>query len=222
MPLGFGVVLTLAMIGFVAGFGRRNRVAIALLVVVAVGAFTGVLPFTVADRYRAPLVPALLVAAGGGVVALVHFVRAPREAGLRRAALGLGLALLAAALATRPLVRPMPGRNEWMFAQAYQAHGDLPAAIAAYERAVAEEPGNGSLLNNLAMAYKASGDRDRAEAALRRAIAAEPGLSYPHKNLAMLLVVRGARDSALVHLEEAARLDPGDAETAATIGALLA
>ncbi len=222
MPLGFGVVLTLAMIGFVAGFGRSNRAAIVLLVVVAAGAFAGVLPFTVADRYRAPLVPALLVAAGGGLVALARFVRAPREVGLRRAALGLGLALLATGAATRPLVRPMPGRNEWMFAQAYMARGDLPAAIGAYERATRSEPGNGSLLNNLAMAYKASGDHERAEATLRRAIAAEPGLSYPHKNLAMLLVVRGEGDEALAELREAERLDPGDAEAAATAGALLA
>lgn len=67
-----------------------------------------------------------------------------------------------------PLVRSMRGRDHWMFAQAYQAHGNLPAAIAACEAAVREEGGNGELLNNLGMAYRAAGDRARAEATLRR------------------------------------------------------
>jgi tetratricopeptide (TPR) repeat protein len=223
MPVGFGGVLALAVIGIGAGLRRRQRRAeILLLVLVAAGAFASILPFTVADRYRAPMVPALLVAAGAGLVTLVRLVRDARARADRGMLVVLAASLLAAAVTMIPLVRPLRGRDYWMFAQAYQAHGDLPAAIAAYEAAVREEDGNGELLNNLAMAYRAAGDRARAEATLRRAIAAAPALAYPHKNLGMLLVVRGENDSALVQLREAERLEPDDAEAAGAVGALLA
>ncbi len=221
MPVGFGGVLALAMIGFGDALDQRRRAGTWLLVLVTAGAFAGVLPFTVADRYRAPMVPALLVAAGLGCMALPRLARTPR-AKRRRVVLTLGAALFAVLVSIVPLFRSMRGRDEWMFAQAHLSHGNLPAAIAAYEAAVREEGGNGELLNNLAMAYKAAGDRAKAEAALRRAIAAAPGLSYPHKNLGMLLVVRGEPDSALAELTQAQALDPGDAEAAAAIGALLA
>jgi len=222
MPVGFGGVLVLAVVGFGAARERRRRADAWLLLLVAAGVFASVLPFTVADRYRAPMVPALLVAAGAGVVALVRLVRDPRERARPRTLAVLGAALLAVLVSMVPLVRPLRGRDEWMFAQAWMARGNLPAAIAAYEAAVREEGRNGELLNNLAMAYRAAGDRARAEATLRRAIAADPGLSYPHKNLGMLLIVRGAPDSALAELYQAQRIEPDDAEAAAAIGALLA
>jgi len=223
MPVGFGGVLVLAVVGFgVALEPRRRRAGSWLLLLVAAGAFAGVLPFTVADRYRAPMVPALLVAAGAGVAALARLARAPRAPAERRTLAVLTAALLAALISMVPLVRSLRGRDEWMFAQAYMARGNLSAAIAAYEAAVREEGGNGELLNNLAMAYRAAGDRALAEATLRRAIAASPGLSYPHKNLGMLLIVRGERDSALAQLVLAQRIEPDDAEAAGAIGALLA
>jgi 4-amino-4-deoxy-L-arabinose transferase-like glycosyltransferase len=221
MPVGFGAVLALAMIGFGDALEQRRRAGAWLLILVTAGAFAGVLPFTVADRYRAPMVPALLVAAGLGCVALPRLARVPKGK-RRRVLVTLGVALLAVMVSIVPLFRSMRGRDEWMFAQAYMSHGNLPAAITAYEAAVREEGGDGELLNNLAMAYKAAGDRPRAEATLWRAIAAAPGLSYPHKNLGMLMVVRGERDSALAQLEQAQARDPGDAEAVATIGALLA
>jgi Flp pilus assembly protein TadD len=155
-------------------------------------------------------------------VTLVRLARDARARADRGMLVVLAASLLAAVIAMVPLVRPLRGRDEWMFAQAYLAHGNLPAAIASYEAAVREEGGDGELLNNLAMAYRAAGDRARAEATLRRAIAAAPALSYPHKNLGMLLIVRGERDSALVELREAQRLEPDDAEAAGAIGALLA
>jgi 4-amino-4-deoxy-L-arabinose transferase-like glycosyltransferase len=223
MPVGFGGVLILAVVGFGAARERlRRRAGSWLLLLVTAGAFASVLPFTVADRYRAPMVPALLVAAGAGVAALARLARGPRERAGRRTLAVLTAALLAGLISMVPLVRSLRGRDEWMFAQAYQARGNLPAAIAAYEAAVREEGGNGELLNNLAMAYRAVGDRARAEATLRRAIAAAPGLSYPRKNLGMLLIVRGEMDSALVQLREAQRIEPDDAEAAGAIGALLA
>jgi Flp pilus assembly protein TadD len=223
MPIGFGGVLALGMLGLADALrDRRRRAAAWLLALVSGGAFAGILPFTVADRYRVTLVPALMVAAGGGVVAIARIARDRTARPDRATTLTLGAGLVAALVASVPLVHTLGARNQWMFAQAYEQRGDLRDAIAAYEAAVREDGSRGELLNNLAMAYRAAGDRPRAEATLRRAIAAEPRLAYPHKNLGMLLIVRGVRDSALAELREAQRLAPDDAETAGAIGALLA
>ena len=223
MPIGFGAVLALAAIGIGDAFRRRgDRSGVWLLVMVSAGVLASVLPFTVADRYRAPMVPALIVAAGGGVVALARLARESRTRVDRGALAVLAGSLVAALIAMVPLTRALPGRNYWMLADAYRARGDLNAAIAAYEVAVRAEGSDGSLLNNLAMAYRARGDRARAAATLRRAIAVAPGLAYPHKNLGMLLVVQGDANGALAELYAAQRIEPGDASTAAAIGALLA
>ena len=240
MPLGFGAVLPLAVLGLGDSLRRRRntrpggaapaprpvlpgaRAGSLLLLLASAGAMAGVLPFTVADRYRAPMVPALIVAAGGGVGVLIRLYRHPGDRADRRVLALLTASLLAALVTMIPLQRPLRGRDWWMFAQAYKDRGDLPAAAAAYETAVRVEGGNGELLNNLAVVYRALGERDRAIAALREATRAEPGLAYPHKNLGMLLAARGEYDSALVELRAAGRIDPADAQTQGAIGALLA
>jgi len=223
MPFGFGGVLALGVLGLAdSQRDPRRRAAAWLLALVSGGTFAGILPFTVADRYRVTMVPALIVAAGGGVAALARIARDRAARADRATTLALGAGLAAALIASLPLVRTLGARNEWMFAQAYEQRGDLRNAIAHYEAAVREDGSRGELLNNLAMAYRAAGDRARAEATLRRAIAAEPRLAYPHKNLGMALIVRGAPDSALAELVEAQRVAPDDAETAGAIGALLA
>ena len=227
MPLGFGVLLPLAVLGAWLALRRREtRPAAALLLLVAFGAFAGVVPFTVADRYRAPLVPALLVLASLAVVTLPALVRSggagrePETGGGTRLAVPLVLVTAALAIAHVPLVAPLHGRDHWMLAQAWQAKGDLPAAIASYEAAVREEPRNAELLNNLASAYRSAGRRDAAIAALRRAVEIQPALVLPHRNLGMALIGAGDHAGALAELRIAARLDPADAGTLAAIGAL--
>jgi Flp pilus assembly protein TadD len=228
MPLGFGVLLPLAVLGAWLGLRRREtRPAAALLLLVAFGAFAGVVPFTVADRYRAPMVPALLVLAGLAVVTLPALARsggAARDPAVAedRTRFAVPLVLVAAALAIAfvPLVAPLHGRDHWMLAQAWQAKGNLPAAIASYEAAVREEPGNAELMNNLASAYRSAGRRDAAIATLRRAVALQPALVLPHRNLGMALIGAGDHAGALAELRIAVRLDAADASTLAAIGAL--
>jgi Tfp pilus assembly protein PilF len=222
MPVGFVVILPLAAIGFGLGVGRDKRRLVVLLLATVAGVAVSVLPFFVTERYRAPMVPALLALAGAGVVALGRLITQPREHRPARVAMALLAGLVLAGVSLIPLVEPMRSRDWWMFAQGYVARGDLPAAAAAYEAAVREGGDDGELLNNLALTYRALGQRERAESALRRAIAASPGLAYAHKNLGMLLIGRGALDEALRELRQADTLEPDDAETLGAIGALLA
>jgi hypothetical protein len=222
MPIGFGFVLVLAVVGL----GRALRVPVQragawLLVLVATGAMLGVLPFTVADRYRAPMVPALVIAAGGGIIAVVDAIRGGGWRGANLSPATITVAVVSLLVTLVPLFRPLRGRDYWMFAQAYESRGDMSQAIAAYEDAVQAGGDQGELFNNLAMAYRKVGDRERAVAALRRAIAADPRLAYPHSNLGMLLIARGDRDSALAQLELANSIEPDDSEVLGAIGALL-
>jgi 4-amino-4-deoxy-L-arabinose transferase-like glycosyltransferase len=229
MPVGFGLVLMGAVFG--AGWtllsGPRRAVTI-LMLLAATAAFASVLPFTVADRYRAPMLPPLLVLAGAGVTAMIGFATDPARRHARGAWLPLVAGVLVFALARIPLARPERARDWWMFAEAWETKGNLPAAVAAYETALAETPAQVSgeagdraeLLNNLGEAYRRMGDRERAIACLRRAIAAEPRLAYPHQNLGMLLIAGGHRDEALRELNEADRLAPDDPQVLGAIGAL--
>jgi tetratricopeptide (TPR) repeat protein len=223
MPIGFGAVLGLGVLGAGDALRRRQRRRqVAFLLLVAGGTLLGLLPFTVTDRYRATLVPPLIVAAGAGVAALLRLARRRDERAARGVPAVLGATLVAVLVAALPLQRPLHGRDYWMLAEAHQANGNLPAAADAYERALAADGDRAEVYNNLALVDRAMGRRAKAEAELRRAIAVNPRLSYPHKNLGMLLIGSDQPDSALVELRVANRLAPDDAQTLAAIGALLA
>ena len=220
MPVGFTALLALAGVGAVMLGRRRRTPELVFLLLLFATALLSVVPFTVADRYRAPMLPALFLLAGVGLVALVDLARntqARREQGVL---LALGTGLLLALVSLVPLERPLRGRDHWMFAQAYETRGQLGPAIASYEAAVREEPTNGQLLNNLGNAYRRTGDRARALSALRQAVALEPGLAYPHKSLGLLLVDGGALDQALAELERAHAIDSTDVEVVAMMGGI--
>jgi len=223
MPVGFGAVLALAMLGF--GLARHSgapRGGSWLIALIAAGTWASVVPFTVADRYRAPLAIPLLVGAGAGLAGLLRLARDPGARRERGLALALGLALVAALVSALPLVRPLRGRDYWMFAQSYEARGDLRAARREYEAAVRAEATDGELLNNLGSICRTLGDRAAAEAWFRRAIAADSGLAFPHKNLGLVLAARGANDEALAELSAALRIAPEDPGALGMVGALLA
>jgi Flp pilus assembly protein TadD len=221
MPVGFGAVLPLAVIGVAAARrGRRERAIVVLLGAIAVVTLLSVVLFTVADRYRAPMVLPLIVLAGAGVAVLADLARRRATAGTRAAAVVLAAGLAAALIAHVPLVKSLRGRDHWMFAEAWLAKGRLAEAIAEYEAGAREEPMNGPLLNNLATAYRRAGRHDDALAVLRRLVAIEPRLAYPHKNLGMMLIRTGDHHAALAALHAAHALDSLDAEVVGAIGAL--
>ena len=223
MPMSFGVVFVLGLIGLVACIlERRGLAEVGLLALLSVGVLVSVLPFFVADRYRIPLVPPLLIASGPGAVTLGSILRG-RSPGGRNGFLAIvSVAACAVALALLPLARPIEGRDYWMLAQAYEAKGALPEAVRAYEAAVRADSTNATVLNNLGGAYRKAQQRSLAAAAFRKAIAINPALVLPHKNLGMTLITVGDHDGALAELREAERLSSGDAQTLGAIGALLA
>ncbi len=224
MPIGFGAVAPLAVVGIGVGLlDPRRRSGTILLAAVAAGVAVSVIPFFVADRYRAPMVPPLLAAAGAGAVALGQALSKPAARSERRLAAVLVLALVALGGAHLPLTEPDLSRDYWLLAQAHAARGELPEAAAAYEAALEVSGGeDGVLLNNLARVYHRMGRLGDAEATLRRAIRVDPALPFPHKNLGLLLMSRGALEEARRELEAASRIDGGDPETLGALAGVLA
>ena len=98
-------------------------------------------------------------------------------------------------------------------ALAAQRRGDVGLARDLYNRALARNPNNAELHNNVGTLYKASGELDRAEQSYRRAIALSPRLAAAWSNLGALLNARGRTKEATAALQQALIIDPANAAT---------
>lgn len=76
---------------------------------------------------------------------------------------------------------------QMLLGRAHKKAGDLPAATAAYRRAIERQPRLAEAHVSLGIALKAAGDLPGALASYRRALAIEPHLSAAHANLGIAL-----------------------------------
>lgn len=89
--------------------------------------------------------------------------------------------------------------------------GKIEPAIAAFQKAVAQDPRDGAAHLNLGAAYERANRTDDAIAAYRKAVELEPKNVYAHNNLGVLLDQQGAYDQAIAALESAVKSEPGNA-----------
>jgi tetratricopeptide (TPR) repeat protein len=85
-------------------------------------------------------------------------------------------------------------------------------ATEAYEQALALEPANAQVHNDLGAAYECMGQLDRAEQHYRSALQHEPGMIHAHYHLGKLLKSQGRVDEAQVELEDFLSLAHSPAE----------
>jgi tetratricopeptide (TPR) repeat protein len=78
----------------------------------------------------------------------------------------------------------------------------LAEATAEYERAVAENPGDGQMRFNLGSAYYANGKRDAAIREFEQALAISPSFHQARYYLGVLYAQRGDKDNARKELEQ--------------------
>ena len=139
LPLGFGLVGVLGLVGLAFG-GWRSRDARVLSLAVAAIMLSIVVVF-VAGRYRAAMLPALFPFAGFAVVEIARAVRERRRATLLWSAVGL---VLFGLLVNSDLygVRRANGANRDYFylGQCYDFQGDRPQAKAAFLKATQADP----------------------------------------------------------------------------------
>jgi len=182
--LSFFWISPLALAGLVASWDRRRLFA-PIYLFLASGALVTV-AFYVIARFRAPLMPPILILAGFGLWSFVDGARAGRTA---RAAL-LGALILAGLWVNlytdypdRALVRP----QDYLIAtEAYRSRGDEGAALAEVERARGLFPSIGLFHRMAGLLYLDAGRRPEAREALLRALELNPGDDEARRALASI------------------------------------
>jgi Flp pilus assembly protein TadD len=98
-----------------------------------------------------------------------------------------------------------------VFGSRLLAAGRAADAVAQFQSAAQQSPGDARLQFNLARALSAAGSPAAAEATLRRAIGLDSGLAEAHDELGVLLFAQGRLAEALRSLERAVELAPDSA-----------
>jgi len=225
---GFPFVLSLALLGalllvFDLRRGPRDaRFDLAVLLGGLVLAwFASHLPFFVAGRYRAPLVPLLWLFAAYGIGIVAGRLRAGRL-GSGGAWVGAWLCLLVAAHVPLVDYRPDRGRFHFQRGDALRMNGDLAAAIAEFQLAVATARVTDPLPhNNLGAALLRDGKPAEAIANFRAALRIDPAYVSARCNLALALANTGQDELACAELEQVLRRDPHVTDARLQLGAIL-
>ena len=201
----FGLVAPLALWGMLLSL-RRIGPTWPLLFVLSY--CLGVVAFFVAARYRVPVLPVLLVFAAYGLWALWDWLRAGRWRSL-----GLGLAVcLAFAFAANSHLAPMDMEGDaaihYNLGNAYAEAGDKKRALAAFERAVAEDPEYWQAWLNLGGVKAALGDLIGGGEIFARVAQKAPRQVEPWMNLAHVRIMQRDLEGAFSCYESALAANP--------------
>lgn len=230
---GFPMALSLSVAGIVLllrdarGRSRRategsralERALDALvLVLLLVGAYSlSYLPFIVAGRFRAAIIPLLLLLGAFGLWRIAEHARA-RRFGFALAALG-GWAVLHT-IAQQRFVPYEPDPGAWHVDRgaAYERRGLLAQAADEYRAALRVRPEYPEAHLALGGALVRLGDPNGGIEHYRKVVAANPSLPEPHNMLAVLLTDFGRYAEAIPEYEAALRLGPPSAAISYDLG----
>ncbi len=206
--LEFGVAGPLALLGLILAW--RAAPGVRLLQWVTLAYAASVVLFFVTSRYRAPIVPVLLLFASHATWWLFDRLRA-RRAGrpLLAALLVLGLS---AALIHLDLARTDPAAPMIHLGIAQAKDGDLESAIGSFERAVQAVPGDPTSRYNLAAGYLKGGRFEEAAKTFGELVRRKPTSTRAWLGLAQALESTGAvaeAERALYGAETQATADAG-------------
>ncbi|MEE8526848.1 MAG: glycosyltransferase family 39 protein [Thermoanaerobaculia bacterium] len=186
--------------------GRRREVTVLLVLFVAAYS-ASFLPFFVAARFRAPVLPVLMLFAGAALSRTWRAVRARRWTRVGAVVLVFAAVRVAAGVQWIPYEDDL-ALWHWRQGLLYEARGDLGQAIDEYRDCLAAEPDHGDARLALAGALSASGQPVAARDEYRAALARDPASITAHNNLAMLLAGAGDVAAAIRHWQAALEIDP--------------
>jgi Tfp pilus assembly protein PilF len=211
--LDFGLLVPLAAVGALC---VRDWRRLWLLPALALALSLSTALFYVFARYRYGLVPVLMPLGAAGAVGLFD---ALVGGALRRAA-GLGAAGLAVALAVHWPLAATNGAALTHFGvgAALLDAGQLDAAQAELERAVADQPGFAPAHSRLADVLRKRGEPAAAVAAYDRALALDGGYADAHAGRGIALEALGRSDEALAEYRSALALDSGHPDANNNLG----
>ena len=213
-----GIALLLA--GGGPGEGRRQRRwAGILLVLVILGYFASVLPFFMAGRYRAPVVPLLLVGVGTLGVLIVEHIRTRQ---VWRAVVLLGGAALSASLMSVPVVAYTPDYARYHLHNgiAHWMAGRTDAAQESFQRALEANSAYAPAYLYTGYLREESGRLEAARDAYARAVESDPTLVLARNNLGHALARLGDTAGAEAEYLAALEIDPFNARVRINLGDL--
>jgi tetratricopeptide (TPR) repeat protein len=206
-PIGFWFAGPLGLLGMMLAW--RSHPQTRWLIVFVLLYMASFVLFFVADRYRLPVVPLLLLFAAH---ALTWFREQHRTRDWRR------LVLAAAALAGfaiyvnvdwyRTVTPATWALDYWSAGNRYKELGRFSEAEAQFRKALALDHQNADIWMNLGGVQYYSGRLTDAAQSFHQALALGPDNGSGYFNLAMCELQLGRRDIARRHLEQAVRLDP--------------
>ncbi|MFP6643368.1 MAG: tetratricopeptide repeat protein [Candidatus Latescibacterota bacterium] len=206
LPSGLGLVLPLALAGFLLGGGLKQPDRRLLAGFVLVWLVSGLL-FTVSARYRLPAAPFLIMFAGLGVAALARVIRRREVKGclVGTGAVVAGLLVAYTGVDTEAVDHL---RSEWLLAHMQIRQGDYRAAEESLHAALARDPGSANVHNSLGVVSEYLGRPQEAERAYREALKLEPGYARGWLNLGKLLLRGGRVAAGSGAIRQALDLDP--------------
>jgi len=174
--------------------------------------------FFMADRYRAVLMPFLIMMAAAGVLSGIRGILQP---GARRWVYsGLLVLLLGVEIGTTQarITRTNFANDYYNLSLAHFINQDYEAAVRWGQRAVAANPRYGDAYYNLGVAYLKLKQRDQAQRAFETVVQLDSTDAGAQRNLGGLLLMEGDYYRALRHLETSLRFEPGDVTTLMNLG----
>ena len=165
--------------------------------------FAGTVAFFVCSRYRMPVLPVMMIFAGGAVAYIVGSIRSRKATRLAVSAAVLAAAGLAVNLNLAGVDLPGLAQSYTVFANVYREEGNLDMAAAYLEESVEANPRWGDGHEGLGIIAMERGDTRAAEDHLRRAVEADPSLASAHRALAMLYLSEGDLNRARAAIDAA-------------------
>lgn len=200
----WGALLALAVAGLALA-KRRERAALAPIVLFELGWLVATVVFFLFSRYRLPAVPGLLVLGSIPLVAVAERWRAGRRTLAAAGAAAVVLAVAATRLAAPP---PRLDLVHFNLGRLAQEAGRLEEATREYRLALTAAPEMFEAAMNLGVLAGRAGRYDEAAAWLAKATALEPGSDDAWANLGAAWLARGELDAAREALVRALGLNP--------------
>jgi 4-amino-4-deoxy-L-arabinose transferase-like glycosyltransferase/Flp pilus assembly protein TadD len=212
---GFAIIFPLGLAGIIAAWRERRKPGLKFLAGFTVIYFASLLPFFITSRFRIPAVPALIVLAVAGLIAL--------GTTLRRRQWGSFALLLAVVIAVGVYTRRSPGwipvaEIHFNFGTELQAKGHLKDAEEQFREALKIDPGFAEAYNNLGAVLASQGRADEAAAMFRKAAGLKPGYWEADYNRADSALRAGRTAEAAAILEKLAAERPDSYEANLLLG----
>jgi len=201
----FGLIGPLSLLGMILCWPRRREVLLPLLFVLAY-TFSVVL-FFVCARYRAPVLPFLILFAAYAVHWGIRRVRTRQYRAVAGSAVLLTVLLLGSNWGIGAMAQDSP-EVHYHLGYGYAQRGMYARAAAEYERVLNLDPNRLRARNNLAAAYAQLGVYDRAISEYRRAVQISPNEPHLRYNLAATYARSGRYREAIEEYRRVLDLAP--------------